>query len=160
MPFASKRSGLVLGLLWIASIVGSAVALARVVVRPHAEASQAATEQPQAPFSHALPHLAGEHLKATVVEVTYAPGESDPPHSHPCAVIVYVIEGSYRSQVKGQAEAIYRPGESFYEAPNGVHQISANASDKLAVKFLAFFVCDRDTPLTVPAPETKGAEGK
>ncbi len=135
--------------------------------RPRASSSsaiqrsrQAATQQPRAPFSHALPHLDGDHLKATVVEVTYAPGESDPPHSHPCPVMVYVIEGSYRSQVKGQPEAIYRPGESFYEPPNGVHQVSANASDKLPVKFLAYFVCDRDTPLTVPAPETKAGGDK
>jgi quercetin dioxygenase-like cupin family protein len=74
--------------------------------------------------------------------------------------MVYVIEGSYRSQVKGQPEAIYHPGESFYEPPNGVHQISANASDKLPAKFLAYFVCDRDTELTVPVPETKASEGK
>jgi quercetin dioxygenase-like cupin family protein len=155
MSFTRKRAQLTLGILCVGIIAGRAVALARVVVRQHA-----ATKQPQAPFSHALPHLDGDHLKATVVEVTYAPGESDPPHSHPCAVIVYVIEGSYRSQVKGQPEAIYHPGESFYEAPNGVHQISANASDKVPVRFLAYFVCDRDMPLTVPAPETKGAGDK
>ena len=153
MSFTGKSAQLTLGILCVGIIAGSAVALARVGQHP-------ATEQPQAPFSHALPHLDGNQLKATVVEVTYAPGESDPPHSHPCAAIVYVIEGSYRSQVKGQPEAIYHPGESFYEAPNGVHQISANASDKVPVKFLAYFVCDRDTPLTVPAPVTKGAGGK
>ncbi len=155
MSLTSKRAQLALGILCVAIIAASAVALARAVV-----GRQAATEQPRAPFSHALPHLDGDHLKATVVEVTYAPGESDPPHSHPCPVMVYVIEGSYRSQVKGQPEAIYHPGESFYEPPNGVHQISGNASDKVPVKFLAYFVCDRDTPLTVPAPETKGTGGK
>jgi quercetin dioxygenase-like cupin family protein len=155
MSLTSKRAQLALGILFVGIIAGSAVALARAVVR-----QQAATEQPRAPFSHSLPHLDGDHLKATVVEVTYAPGESDPPHTHPCPVVAYVIEGSYRSQVKGQAEAIYHPGESFYEAPNGVHQISANASDKLPVKFLAYFVCDRDTELTIPVPETKGAGGK
>src|ERR1700693_4470637 len=160
MSFTSNRARLSLGILCVAIISGSTAALARVAVRQHTEAPQAATDQPRAPFSHPLPHLDGDHLTATVVAVTYKPGESDPPHSHPCAVIVYVIEGSYRSQVKGQAEAIYGAGESFYEAPNGVHQISANASDKLPVKFLAYFVCDRDTPLTVPAPEAKGAGGK
>ena len=160
MPVTSKRAQLALGILCVGIIAASTAILARAVARQHADAPQAATDQPRAPFSHALPHLDGDHLKATVVEVTYAPGESDPPHSHPCAVIVYVIEGSYRSQVKGQPEAVYGPGESFYEAPHGVHQISSNASDKLPVKFLAYFVCDRDTPLTVPAPETKGAEGK
>src|SRR5580700_2843695 len=157
MSFTRKRAQLALGILCVAIIAASTAALARIVVRRHTEAPKAATDQPRAPFSHALPHLDGDHLKATVVEVTYAPGESDPPHSHPCPVMVYVIEGSYRSQVNGQSEAIYGPGESFYEPPNGVHQISANASDKLPVKFLAYFVCDRDTPLTVPAPEVKAA---
>ena len=155
-----KRAQLALGILCVGIIAASSAALARAVLRQRADAPQAATDQPRAPFSHALPHLDGDHLKATVVEVTYAPGESDPPHSHPCPVMVYVIEGSYRSQVKGQPEVIYHPGESFYEPPNGVHQISANASDKVPVKFLAYFVCDRDTPLTVPAPETKAAGGK
>jgi len=160
MPVTSKRAQLALGILCVGIIAASTAVLARAVARQHADAPQAATDQPRAPFSHALPHLDGDHLKATVVEVTYAPGESDPPHSHPCPVMVYVIEGSYRSQVKGQPEAIYDPGESFYEPPNGVHQISANASDKLPAKFLAYFVCDRDTELTVPVPETKASEGK
>jgi quercetin dioxygenase-like cupin family protein len=155
MSFANKRAQLALVILFAAIVAGSTAALARAIVR-----QQAASEQTRVRFSHALPALDGTHLQATVVEVTYAPGESDPPHSHPCAVIGYVIEGSYRSQVKGQSEAIYGPGESFYEAPNGVHQVSANASDKLPVRFLAYFVCDRETPLTVPAPEGKAGGGK
>jgi quercetin dioxygenase-like cupin family protein len=105
-------------------------------------------------FSHTLPRLDGAHVKATIVEVTYGPGESSLPHSHPCAVIGYVIEGSLRTQVKGEAEAVYNAGQSFYEAPNGIHMISANASDKVPVKFLAYFICDHDTPLSVPPPET------
>ena len=104
-----------------------------------------------ASFSHALPQLDGAHLRATVVEVNYAPGEADKPHSHPCTVIGYVAEGAIRFQVKGGApEAVYKAGESFYEPPNGVHQVSANASDKEPAKLIAFFVCDHDTPLTVP----------
>jgi len=68
-------------------------------------------------FSHALPPLDGGHLNVTVVEITYGPGESSPPHSHPCAVVGYVIEGALRTQVNGEAEAIYKTGESFYEPP-------------------------------------------
>jgi quercetin dioxygenase-like cupin family protein len=102
-------------------------------------------------FSHSLPHLDGKHLSATVVEVNYAPGQADKPHSHPCTVIGYVAEGAIRFQVKGgEPEAVYKAGESFYEPPNGVHQVSANASDKEPAKLIAFFVCDHDTPLTVP----------
>ena len=105
-------------------------------------------------FSHALPQLDGAHLRATVVEVNYAPGESDKPHSHPCTVIGYVAQGAIRFQVKGAApEVVYKAGESFYEPPNGVHQVSANASDKEPAKLIAFFVCDHDTPLTVPPIE-------
>ncbi|HKV78789.1 MAG TPA: cupin domain-containing protein [Candidatus Sulfotelmatobacter sp.] len=111
-------------------------------------------------FSQALPRLDGTQLKATIVEVTYGPGASSPPHSHPCPVIGYVIEGSLRTQVKGEAEAIYNAGQSFYEAPNGVHMISANASDKAPVKLLAYFVCDHNMPLSVAPPGTAPSGGK
>ena len=104
-----------------------------------------------APFSHSLPQLDGSHLRAIVMEVNYAPGEADKPHSHPCTVIGYVAEGAIRFQVKGGApEAVYKAGESFYEPPNGVHQLSANASAKDPAKLIAFFICDHDTKLTVP----------
>jgi quercetin dioxygenase-like cupin family protein len=105
-------------------------------------------------LSRSLPRLDGANLKVTVVEVTYGPGESSAPHSHPCPVIGYVVEGTLRSKVNGETEATYKVGESFYEAPNGIHAISANASASDPAKFLAFFVCDHDTLLSVPPPTT------
>jgi len=119
-----------------------------------------APEQARIAFSHALPRLDGGHLNITVVEVTYGPGESSPPHSHPCAVVGYVIKGALRTRVKGEAEVIHKAGESFYEAPNGVHLISANASAKTPMEFLAYFVCDHDTPLSVAPSATPGSGGK
>jgi quercetin dioxygenase-like cupin family protein len=119
-------------------------------------ARSGATASPPAPFSHSLPQLDGSHLRATVVEVNYAPGEADKPHSHPCTVIGYVAEGAIRFQVKGGPESVYKAGESFYEAPNGVHQVSANASDKQPAKLIAFFICDHETPLTVPPVDGHG----
>lgn len=117
--------------------------------------SKAPAASRPANFSHSLPQLDGAHLRATVVEVNYAPGEADKPHSHPCTVIGYVAEGAIRFQVKGGApEAVYKAGESFYEPPNGVHQVSANASNKEPAKLIAFFVCDHDTPMTVPPIES------
>ncbi len=114
-------------------------------------AQSSAGASPPTPFSHALPQLDGSHLRAIVVEVNYAPGEADKPHSHPCTVIGYVAQGAIRFQVKGGApEVVYKAGESFYEAPNGVHQVSANASEKEPAKLIAFFICDHETPLTVP----------
>ena len=110
-----------------------------------------------APFSHSLPQMDGSHLRAILVEVNYAPGEKDKPHSHPCAVIGYVAQGTIRFQVRGGTETVYKTGESFYEPPNGVHQVSANASDTEPARLIAYFTCDHETPLTVPPIEkTKG----
>jgi len=98
----------------------------------------------------------GHQVEATVVEVTYEPGGSSPPHSHPCPVMVHVIEGAIRTRVKGEPEAVYRAGQAFHEAAGGLHEFSANASDRSPARFLAIFVCDRQRPLTVPPPAIDG----
>jgi quercetin dioxygenase-like cupin family protein len=104
-------------------------------------------------FSQSLPQLDASHLKVTTVEVTYPPGGSSTPHSHPCPVLGYVLRGAVRMQVKGGPVSVYRPGDSFYEAPNGVHQVSANASTKEPAVFLAYFICDHAGPLSVKVPQ-------
>jgi quercetin dioxygenase-like cupin family protein len=103
-------------------------------------------------FSQALPQMDATHLQVTTVEVTYPPGGSSTPHSHPCPVIGYVLKGAVRMQVKGGTESVYRVGDSFYEAPNGVHMVSANASKKEPATFLAYFICDHSGPLSVKVP--------
>lgn len=100
-----------------------------------------------------LPPLDGRQLRTTIVEVSYGPGEASPPHSHPCPVLVYVVAGALRTQLRGEPDAVYTAGQTFYEASNGVHAISANASADEPARFVAFFVCDRDTTLSVPVPE-------
>lgn len=103
-------------------------------------------------FSHALPPLDPAHLQVTTVEVTYPPGGASTPHSHPCPVIGYVLKGAVRMQVKGGTESIYRPGDSFFEEPNGVHMVSKNASATEPATFLAYFICDHAGPLSVKVP--------
>jgi quercetin dioxygenase-like cupin family protein len=76
-------------------------------------------EQARIAFSHVLPHLDGANLKATVVEVTYGPGQSPPPHSHLALSSSTSSKGGLRTQVQGEAEATYKAGQSFYEASNG-----------------------------------------
>ena len=112
-------------------------------------ASSQSKDRARTVMSQALPVLDGGHLKAVLLEIRYHPGEASPPHSHPCAVMGYVVEGSLRTQVQGKPEMIYRAGQSFYEAPNAVHLVSANASTTEPARFLAYFICDRDTPLTL-----------
>jgi len=100
-------------------------------------------------LSTPIPALDGAHVKTTLVEVNYGPGEASPPHTHPCAVVGYVVEGSLRMRVEGQPEKLYSVGDSFYEAPNGVHAVSANASATQPARLIAYFVCDHDVPLGV-----------
>lgn len=120
---------------------------------------QEKSERARIVLAKALPKMDGDHLKVTLVEVNYGPGESSAPHSHPCPVIGYVLAGTLRTQVRGEAEVVYKPGESFYEAANGVHAVSANASATEPAKFVAFFVCDHDAPLSVAAGAAAGPGG-
>jgi quercetin dioxygenase-like cupin family protein len=120
----------------------------------------ASTERARIVLSRALPKLDGDQLKATLVEVNYGPGESSEPHSHPCPVIGYVVAGALRTQVRGENEAVYTAGESFYEPAHGVHVVSANASQTEPAKLIAYFVCAHDAPLSVAAPEAARPGGK
>jgi quercetin dioxygenase-like cupin family protein len=113
-------------------------------------AAQDRTARSRTAFSGRLPALDGQHLEATLVEVTYPPGGANPSHRHPCPVVGYVLEGAVRMQIQGQPERIFKPGETFFESPSDVHVVSANASQDAPARFLAYFVCDRQTPLSVP----------
>ena len=149
---------------WIALITGSLCCLLAVLSHASQQPSASDHDQPKdrarIVLAQALPKLDGSHLKATLVEVRYGPGEKSPPHSHPCAVVGYVSQGSLRSQVKGEPEMIYRTGQSFYEAPNGVHLVSANASSSEPATLIAFLLCDYDTPLSVDVAEPKRGGSK
>ena len=111
-------------------------------------------------FAGKLPALDGRHLQATLLEVTYPPGGANPAHRHPCPVIGYVLEGAIRMQVQGQPERIVKPGETFIETPSDVHLVSANASADAPARFLAWFVCDRETRLSVPLAAALAAAEK
>ena len=91
----------------------------------------------------------------TLVEVTYPPGGANAAHRHPCPVIGYVLAGAVRMQLQGREEQVFRAGDTFFESPADVHAVSANASQEEPARFLAYFVCDRETPLTLPATEDK-----
>jgi quercetin dioxygenase-like cupin family protein len=144
MPFSEKHS-VFFFVVFCLALVPTRTAQSQTSTK----SSSSKERQTRIVFSHSLPRLDGNHLKVTMVEVSYGPGESSLPHSHPCPVIGYVLEGSVRMKTKGEAEAVYRAGESFYESPNGVHEVSANASPTKVAKFIAYFVCDRETPLSV-----------
>ena len=104
-------------------------------------------------FAHAIGNIPGKSLVA--VEVTYPPGGASLPHTHAKSAFIYayVVSGAIESQVDNAPAHIYTAGQSFYEAPGALHQISRNASKTAPAKLLAVFVVDRgDAPLTTPHP--------
>jgi quercetin dioxygenase-like cupin family protein len=120
-----------------------------------AQDAAARASQSRKAYSGKLPALDGQHLEATIVEVTYPPGGVNTAHRHPCPVIGYVLEGAVRMQIMGQPERIYKQGDTFSETPSDVHLVSANASQETPARFLAYFVCDHETPLSVPATDAE-----
>jgi quercetin dioxygenase-like cupin family protein len=140
----------------IARSVGMAAATVAVVT---ATALGAVYSQQPAPrsgliFERDLPAMDGKHLNLKVVDVRVAPGASSAPHKHGCAVVVYVIKGAMRMQVRGGRDSVYRSGETFHERPDDIHQVSANASAADSAHFTATFVCDHVGPLTTPANDS------
>lgn len=134
-------------------IAGTLVAAAAFTLGGSAMLLQDKTSRSRTVFTGKLPVLDGQRLAATVLEVTYPPGGANPAHRHPCPVIGYVLAGAVRMQLKGQNERVFRAGDTFFESPADVHAVSANASQDEPARFLAYFVCDRETPLSVPLNE-------
>ena len=97
--------------------------------------------------------------EALLITVTYLPGGASLPHRHDAQVFVYVLEGAMTMQVDGSAPVTLRPGQTFYEGPQDVHRVSANASQTEPAKILVFMVKDKRKPASRPvAAETTGQE--
>jgi quercetin dioxygenase-like cupin family protein len=91
-----------------------------------------------------LPEFPGK--EAVMATVEYPPGGSSKPHRHNSHVFVYVLEGSFATQVAGGELVVLKPGETFYELPSDEHVVSANASKTEAAKILVFMLKDKDPP--------------
>ena len=102
-------------------------------------------------FEHDVPDLTIKGWSATAVEVSYAPGESSPPHSHPGITIAYVLEGEIRSKVGDGPEQTYAVGQMFLETPGQLHAVSRNASATRPAKLLAILLAEKGKPRTAPA---------
>lgn len=79
----------------------------------------------------------------SMLTVEYAPGGSSPRHRHHGQVLVYVLEGTVRMQVEGGELVVLTRGQTFYEGPEDVHLVSANASETEPAKLLAVIVAKK-----------------
>jgi quercetin dioxygenase-like cupin family protein len=127
-------------------LLGSASALLT-----QALVSRAQTGGRKVVFEHDLPDVDLKGWSATVVEVSYAPGEASAAHRHPGITIAYVLEGEIRSKVADEPEKTYTTGQMFLETPGQLHAVSRNASATKPAKLLAVLLAEKGKQLTTPA---------
>jgi quercetin dioxygenase-like cupin family protein len=95
--------------------------------------------------------LDGKVASATVVEVTFEPGQEDSPHRHTGPVFGYVLEGEYEHAIDDEPVKTYKAGDTFYEPSGSVHRVARNPSGKTRTRLLAVILHSRDTKeVTVP----------
>lgn len=96
--------------------------------------------------------LVGDPSKEIVmITVEYLPGGASLPHRHDAQVFVFVLEGALRMQVRGAPVLTLRKGQTFYEGPEDIHEVSANASLTEPARILVFLVKEKSKPGSRPA---------
>ena len=93
----------------------------------------------------------GKEAKATAVEVTLGPGESDAPHRHPGPGFGYVLEGEYEWAIDDNPAKVLKAGDTFYEPARCLHRVSRNPAAKGKTRLLAWVIHPRDAKdLVIP----------
>jgi quercetin dioxygenase-like cupin family protein len=99
--------------------------------------------------------LDGKKAKATMVEVTLAPGQVEAAHRHPGPAFGYVLEGEYEWAIDDNKPKIFKAGDSFYEPTGCLHSISRNPSKKNKARFIAVVLHPEDAK-DIVIPEKSG----
>jgi quercetin dioxygenase-like cupin family protein len=98
--------------------------------------------------------LDGKKAKATIVEVTLAPGEVEPAHRHPGPAFGYILEGDYEWAINDEKPKIFKAGDTFYEPTGCLHSVGRNPSKKNKTRFIATVLHPEDAK-DIVIPEKK-----
>ena len=97
----------------------------------------------------------GKTAKATTVEVTFRPGETEAAHRHPGPAFGYVLEGEYEWAVDDNKPKILKAGDTFYEPTGCLHGVGRNPSKKNKARFIAVVLHPEDAK-DIVIPEKGG----
>ena len=98
----------------------------------------------------------GKEAKATTVEVTLQPGESEAAHRHPGPAFGYVLEGEYEWAIDGNPVRMLKAGDTFYEPTGCLHGVSRTPSKKGKTRILAVVLHPADVKdIVIPEKEKK-----
>jgi quercetin dioxygenase-like cupin family protein len=145
------------------TFLGIAASLLPASLLPLALEAQTATPQgaagPRRDSELARHALTGplEGFEATVTEVILPPRTPGAPpqpaagHRHSGFVLGYVLEGQLRFAVNHEAERVVPAGSAFFEPIGALHTTNGSASTEAGVRFLAFLVVPKGSPIVLPA---------
>jgi quercetin dioxygenase-like cupin family protein len=128
---------------------------ALIVVAGLAAAAVLAADRPVTSPLRSQPLEGIPNKVADMLTVEYAPGQSSPPHRHNANVLVYVLEGALVMGVKGKEPVTVSAGQTFYESPADIHEISRNASTTERARFLVVLIHDQGASTMLPATPEK-----
>ncbi len=97
----------------------------------------------------ALPTLP-DNQEMLILSVELEPGQASTPHRHNAHVFVYVVAGAVEMQVRGGPLLKLEPGDTFYEAPDDIHQVSRNASSTEPATFIVHMLRIPGTAVSLP----------
>jgi len=133
---------------WVAALLLCPVLAGAVDAPPAATATQATPAAVTQLMTRDL--LAAPGQEILMITVKYPPGGASLPHRHDAQVFVYVLDGAVTMQIAGGKAVTLQAGQTFYEGPNDVHQVSANASTIAPATLLVFMVKDQAKPASRP----------
>lgn len=94
-----------------------------------------------------------DNKEMRIIEIALEPGQASAPHRHNAHVYVYVLEGEIEMQVRGGPLTLLKAGDTFYENPEDIHQVSRNASNTEGARFLVHMLKSVGELVTVPVEE-------
>jgi quercetin dioxygenase-like cupin family protein len=138
---------------WLA-ILMSALAAGGMSLAHHDEHGKGGVQVKLLSQKDIIEKLDGKKAKATMVEVTLAPGAVEAAHRHPGAAFGYVLEGEYEWAIDGNKPQIFKAGDTFYEPTGCLHDIGRNPSKTNKARFIATVLHPEDAK-DVVIPEKK-----
>src|SRR5262245_28264241 len=140
----------------VLAIVCSALVVGGMTLGQHGGHGQGGVQVKLLSQKDIVEKLDGKKAKATMVEVTLAPGEVEAAHRHPGAAFGYVLEGEYEWAIDDNNPQIFKAGDTFYEPTGCLHSVGRNPSKKNKTRIIAIVLHPEDvTDIVIPEMEKK-----
>lgn len=91
----------------------------------------------------------GTKSEVRVLTAMFKPGDKTPHHTHDFPVTVYVLEGAFTLELKGQSPITVKAGEAYVEPPN-VEMTGFNRSTTDVTKVVIFYLSTPGKPFLNP----------